>query len=376
MMKSYPCCIAAFVLMPLCTPSTTSTATATPIASTASAETPAATPTTPPSPLTSVGDTVKPEAPNAVYFDFGTLSLARTEPIQHDFKLHNSGTTPVSIDRVQAACGCTTAMPDNGTPGNYKPIEPDKDVTIHVSVDPGHLYAGAIDKMVWIFVPGSSNPAVTLHMTGTMTAGATFTPTILNFNTVPAGAGATQKLTVAFDTSAYGPNPPDPISSNPDIKVARTTDAPKTAAANQIERTYNISLSSHAHIGPLQGTIAMPNKTDSARPGIGPSVFVTGTVAGDLSAAPQSVAFGSVTMGKSVTQQIVLTGSSPKALQGLKVRCGNKTLSGAVKDVQAKSAVLEVTFSPAAAGAMQSQVSLITRNGQELDLPVWAWVNQ
>jgi len=370
-MKIYSICIPAFVLIPMCTSQVAdSTTPLTPPAPQVSI--PAG-----PSPFTAVGDTTKPDAPNSVYYDFGNLSLARTEPIKHVFKLHNNSDAAVTIARVQAACGCTTALPDNGVPGDYKPVDPGKDLTLNISIDPGHLYAGAIDKMVWVYLPNENAPAFTLHMTGTMTAAANFEPALLNLGTVQAGKSLTQKLTVTMDTSAYGDNPPDPVSTNTDLKIVRAA-APASPAplANQVVRNYDVTLSPKAHIGPLQGTIAMPQPNNPGHPGVGPSVFVTGTVVGELSAAPMSVAFGAVNLGKTFTQDIVLTGTTPKALSGLTVKCDSKNLTGAVKSVKSQSAVLEVTFHPAATGSMQSNVTVTTKSGQRLDLPVWAWVNQ
>lgn len=360
--------------MPMCTSQVADTG-ATPPA-TAQAQvgtTPSATPEV--HPFTAVGDVTKAETPNSVFYDFGTLSLARTQPITHSFTLHNDTGAPIDIARIQAACGCTTATTDNGVPGNYKPVEPGKDLTLNVAIDPGHLYAGNIDKMVWVYVPNQSVPAFTMHITGTMNPVATFAPAVLNFQTIQDGTATTQKLTVSMDAGAYGQNPPDPISTNEDLTVVRDNVPETVSATNQIVRVYDITVSKHAHIGALQGTIGMPRPNDPGHPGIGPSVFVTGTVMGDVSAAPNSVAFGAVTMGKTFTQQVVLTGISPKAVQGLKVKCGDKTLSGTIKNIQAQSAVLQVSFVPATIGSMQSQVSIITKSGQQLDLPVWAWVN-
>ena len=88
-------------------------------------------------PFTAVGDITKPDMPDNVFYDFGTLSLARTEPIKHTFTLHNGTDAPIKVARVQAACGCTT-IGNNGVPGDYKPVEPGKDLTLDISVDPGH----------------------------------------------------------------------------------------------------------------------------------------------------------------------------------------------------------------------------------------------
>src|ERR1700684_3633670 len=102
-MKTYTCCIAAIVLLPMCSTSDPSAATMSTASATSTATVTTADATTTPAPatgsnlFTSVGDTVKPEAPDAAFYEFGTLSLARTEPIHHDFTLQNASNETLDI---------------------------------------------------------------------------------------------------------------------------------------------------------------------------------------------------------------------------------------------------------------------------------------
>lgn len=55
-------------------------------------------------------DSTKP-APDALSlketeFDFGKIPQGK--PVTHIFEFTNTGTTPFSLDKVQASCGCTT----------------------------------------------------------------------------------------------------------------------------------------------------------------------------------------------------------------------------------------------------------------------------
>jgi hypothetical protein len=57
-------------------------------------------------------ETIKP-APESISlteteFDFGKIPQGK--PVTHIFEFKNIGTTPISLDNVQASCGCTTPV--------------------------------------------------------------------------------------------------------------------------------------------------------------------------------------------------------------------------------------------------------------------------
>jgi hypothetical protein len=121
----------------------------------------------------------------------------------------------------------------------------------------------------------------------------------------------------------------------------------------------------------LQDIVAMP--LPHGANGVGPSLLVTGTVEGDISATPGSVAFGALTAGQQSRQTVALSGTA-SALNGLKVTCSDQSLKVRILRDPAKSTTLCITIRSAKPGPIQSTIALTIRNGQELDLPVYGWV--
>ena len=100
-------------------------------------------------------------------FDFGTRRMSDEAPLEHTFTLRNSGTAPVTVDRLQSSCGCTTAflvgdqnLPLTVGPGGIIPVQ--------VSVAPHRLAPGPMEKSVWVFTHGASDASVLLEITGTL----------------------------------------------------------------------------------------------------------------------------------------------------------------------------------------------------------------
>ena len=110
--------------------------------------------------------TTQADATTARY-DFGTRRMSDESPLEHTFTLHNSGTAPVTVDRLQSSCGCTTAflagdqtLPLTVGPGGIIPVK--------VSIAPHRLAPGPMEKSVWVFTHGASDASVLLEVTGTM----------------------------------------------------------------------------------------------------------------------------------------------------------------------------------------------------------------
>ena len=330
---------------------------------------------TKPGPLAPVGDTTKPNVPNVVFYDFGSVSTARSEPIKHDFVLRNRSNSVIAIDHLQPGCGCVSAKIGPGIvfsrviDGSI-PVFPGAEFTVHTSIDPKQLYVGKINKIVWIYFPGDKSPAFTMHIIGHVTAMANFDPQSIDLGSVNADTDSSKRVTVTTDTSVYGPNPPDPISADASVKIVRDT-MPRTVHGTQVSRVYLLRLTHRAHLGMLQDIVAMP--LPHGANGVGPSLLVTGTVEGDISATPGSVAFGALTAGQQSRQTVALSGTA-SALNGLKVTCSDQSLKVRILRDPAKSTTLCITIRSAKPGPIQSTIALTIRNGQELDLPVYGWV--
>jgi len=99
-------------------------------------------------------------------YDFGTISMAAGE-VTHQFKIKNTSSNAVTINKMYTSCMCTTAtlmmnnkqfgpygMPGHGaTPKIGQTVDPDEEVNIEVVFDPaahGPAGVGRIQRTVTI----------------------------------------------------------------------------------------------------------------------------------------------------------------------------------------------------------------------------------
>ena len=100
-------------------------------------------------------------------YDFGTRRMSDESPLEHTFTLHNDGTAPVTVDRLQSSCGCTTAF----LAGNQDlplTVGPGGIIDVRVSIIPHRLAPGPTEKSVWVFTHGAEEASVLLEVTGTL----------------------------------------------------------------------------------------------------------------------------------------------------------------------------------------------------------------
>ena len=166
-----------------------------------------------------------------------------------------------------------------------------------------------------------------------------------------------------------------------------------TARADKAKRTiftYRLTLSSRAHLGEMNGLVALSPPSDGSVPIQvlqAVSVPVMGEVVGELSASPSAVVFGTVTQSQATTLHILLTATSAEALQTLSVRSLTPSISvklsetpirrqnGATLPLTFLQRILDVTAEPdLSVGSLQTQVIVTTGHHQELILPVFVSV--
>ena len=368
-------------------------------------------PATPAGPASKLVPAADLAANGQAEFDFGTISQARTEPLVHDFTLKNTGDTAITIDRVQPQCGCTTAVVQQEGAGGGNTVQPGATVKIHVSIDPGHLIPGPAVKNTIIFVQGQSQPAATLVMKGKMLSLATFQPTSINFGDIPAGSKRAQIITVIYDksltTGGALPSPklgndvpglrlvpakgPDDLAGMPSTTQAFPSGPvdPVPMAQDTVKKYYRLELTPEARIG---NTFASVNLDGSARKlTLNAFTSVMWNVIGDIQAAPNSVAFGTVVQGTAQTLKFLITGKKNANTKSLKVVCDNDYLTakytpspastltiaavpGATGQVLELGSVDVTLKANAPAGSLQSKITVSTADGQMLDVPVWAYI--
>jgi len=162
----------------------------------------------------------KPTSPDPVCWvdserhDWGTIPP--TEPVEHVFRVRNTGGAPLNIARVQTSCGCTAAVLD------HQYLKPGEETRLKITFDPRGRN-GQQTRTVWIHSNDPKTPQKQILIQSTIEAPAPVIPV----QTAPAGSSTTMGLpavTPAPATSATTAAAPAPAP-------AAVAPAPTTAPA-------------------------------------------------------------------------------------------------------------------------------------------------
>ena len=330
------------------------------------------------------------------HYEIGNTNALAGTKIEHTFTLRNDNPTSLHLDRIQSSCGCTSAVISTGSTNlgdlpslvSSVVIAPHQELKVHVTIDPTHLAAGPIEKYVWVYVQGQSDAAAILRMTGTLDAGALFSPSTLDFGKVPVGTTPTQRLTLALDRQWLPAGAtPQLVSSDPDVTVTPVTDnasgkggAASLTASSPETRVYQLSISPHSHLGLLSGVVSLlVAEADGTIKVTNSSVPLHGEVEGGITADPQVIAFGMVTAGQAAVQRVTVTAKSANGLKGMKASSISpfifakfvSMVGTRMKHPAANSLTLQISLSPRIpAGTLESQIMVTSADGQQMVLPV------
>lgn len=359
---------------------------------------------------------------NTARYDFGAASALDTPQIEHTFTLRNDGKVPLTLQRLQPTCVCTSATLVAASPAMTKPtragrpdssvmagltvLAPGQQVSVRITVDSARLSPGPVTKGVLVFVRQNPKPVALLQVSGMLLPCITFTPALVDFGMVKAGQIPTADVSVTVDPRlAPGGTLPPLVSSNPAVRVTTAPDAalpngPAFVGAGTpkpLTHRYRVTLAPDVPLGQVAGSLsfaALPaassTRPDASRVALilrGHSALVSGLVQGDVSASPSVVEFGAVPLGLPTTRRVALAGMAA-ALQAAKVVTANTWLAARLLNPDQSSVVgtgmgaaalpggvLEVTLGPQApAGDLQSQLMITLASGQRLLLPVTATV--
>ncbi|MBV9864582.1 MAG: DUF1573 domain-containing protein [Abitibacteriaceae bacterium] len=360
-------------------------------------------------------DGVKAEEPSVGVLDKGIVDLLDAKSIEHDFILRNDTKAPITIDRLQPTCGCTSVLLGEGN-DLPKTLAPGEQAKVHVSVDITRFH-GPIHKAVQVYGADGGPTIATLQINADITDPVAFSVTQIDFGHIQSGTSRTVPLAIILSPHLVAKGiTPKLVSSNPDVQVTpiainktlgsgnSTTAASGTMAQRQ--QFYNVTVSAKAPLGPLTGTIALaplPNTPAPAAPLTGPSdagsgwqiasVPLVGEVDGKLTATPHMVFFGTA---KDAKQQVVLSSATPQILKNLKITpsspwviahlvtaaTAKSTKAATTSDISTNgaktspaTAILELSLSPRTPlGSLNTQVIITTSEGERLNLPVAAYI--
>lgn len=107
--------------------------------------------------------------------DFGTI--LQGENVRHVFTFANSGTAPLTIEKVTSSCGCTAAL------ASAKVLAPGESGEIQTSFDSAR-FRGQVKKTVYLYTNDPVQPMAQLQIKATVKAELAVEPQIVNFGAV------------------------------------------------------------------------------------------------------------------------------------------------------------------------------------------------
>ena len=331
-------------------------------------------------------------APNRAFYQMGTVSALDAAEITHAFVLRNTGSRPLTVERFETSCHCTSAafLTAAGSPTAVLPtLAPGQQASVRVTVRPEMLGPGPLDKSVRVFVRGQAAPAAVLEVAGTLRPSLSFAPALLDFGAVPAGQARALTVTATLDARLLPPGAmPALVASGPDLRVVRQPEILSKTSAPALTRTltYRVTLLPSAPGGPLSGSPALmpPAATPPRLASLlaSASVLVAGQVQADVTASPSALAFGAVPLGRATTRQVVLSGASAADISQIAsaspfFTAHMNATTPVFRDGQLlpTSRVLEVTLAPQTPpGLLQTQIKVLLPHGQRLLIPVSAFL--
>jgi hypothetical protein len=326
-------------------------------------------------------------------YGFGTANPLDTPQITAVFHLKNDTNKPITLSRLEPSCHCTHAEPLPLSP-TLPTIAPGQTAAIRVTVDLAGHPAGNLEKTVTVYVAGSARPAAVLAVEGVLTPLVSLTPTLLDFGVVAAGQEKILPVTVTVDPRLIPSGVlPELRSSNAALRLVPqpAVVTPASAGASKtLTRSYVAVLSASAPLGPVNGSLsfAPSSQADSVATEAfsGGSVLLLGQVQGEVSALPQSLAFGTIKQGEEATRQVALMGNSADAVKSVSVSSPSAFISarlqplsptfGAGGQLVTNARTLMVTLSRnAPPGTVQTQLKVSLASGHRLIVPITAYVS-
>lgn len=126
-------------------------------------------------------------------FDFGEVSKGST--VTHTVVLRNDGTSPLTISKVTASCGCTGAMMSSST------LAPRQSGNLEITFD-GSRFNGKVEKSVSFQTNDPNHASVQINFTATVTEVLEITPKHIFFRDIPADSAATEEVTISNGSMA------------------------------------------------------------------------------------------------------------------------------------------------------------------------------
>lgn len=345
------------------------------------------------------------------HHDFGSVSLAKQTIVEQDFVLNNSGDVSVTVTELRTACTCMSAMlvpgKDAKTPTEVGSVIPSGESrTVHVLLMIDRVLPGSVTKTVRLsymptplFSRDPSQPTIQsysllLELRGVIQPVIAFGTQRLDFGEVKAGHESHVIITGTLDPviGATGKTLPALVSNTPILQVESVTGTYVTGSkrpTTPLIVRWKVKLAKDAPIGSFVSSLRFRSDDPIWK---NSSLVVTGKVTGDIEASPSLVAFGLIgdisKSEKPLVRQVRLFAQDAAAFAGIKFAVESAFVTAELAPVAAddlprigieRSLLITLDaskLSTIGTAPFQTKVTILLANGQQLVLPVTAFLQR
>jgi hypothetical protein len=236
-----------------------------------------------------------------VEFDFGQADSGDT--VEHTYRFRNEGDSTLTIERVQASCGCTGAL------ASVKDVPPGGAGEVMATFRTKG-YQGPVTKGISVETNDPQNRMIRLALKGEVVTAVSVEPRSLNFGRInrnerPQPVKLTLKLREGKDLRIQS------VSTDASAIVLTRVEELDSGAV------YTVGLREKVPVGRLYGNIVIRTSGNKS-----PEIQVPfyGTVEGNVSVNPQFLSFAAIPPGQEVRRELTLvrTGKSSFTVQEIK----------------------------------------------------------
>ncbi len=278
------------------------------------------------------GEGLKPHIDiSGAEYDFGHVTAGTK--VQHDFVVKNTGTAPLDIQRVVAACGCTaTSTRSNSVaPGASTVVKAEFDTT---------GFSGEKFKAITVYSNDPDQPSVSLALKGTVESDVKVSPRNVIFSEVVREQEVPTSQEISVD-----------VREGSDVSISGVKTFSKYLHIKELEsgakhRRFSVSIDPQAPLGELRERVIISLLGKTAQQSINVPIFAA--VKGRIRVSPATVSFGVIEGKETIVRSIKLENLSKNILKLGEIESDNPALKTIVKPIkEGKIYVVELALNPA-----------------------------
>lgn len=289
--------------------------------------------------------------------DFGTCP--RGAQLKHSFKMTNIYKVPLEIADIKVDCGCLTWT------ATHKILQPNETGYLHINMDATRFSGYKLINM-YVKVGPKYISTATLVVQANARQDVTFNPGSLSFGVVARGQTPTQEIDVEYAGSlewqiheiVKNKNAPFSVEARELYRQppmpGRTGIFGKGPTPGRVGYRISVKLKPDTPAGPFKDELILKTN-DQASPLF--SVAVDGNVQASLTVAPTLVSLGSVKIGDTKTQKVLMRGNRPFKITGIEAVNGVRV---EYSDQARETHIVAIHFQPSQTGEFRRAVRIRT----------------